>query len=74
VSDATLDLLRDAAVLAHHWWQSRGMAMGSPDTCSCGANTHPVAGDEDVTERRARAFAGHQAEMLAEARQAAGAA
>jgi hypothetical protein len=60
-----LDLMRDAAVLARHWWQSRGMTAGSPDTCSCGTKTTPVAGDEDVTERRARAFGRHQAEALA---------
>lgn len=66
--ETTLDLLRDAAVLARHYWQSRGVSYSSPDTCACGAQTLPVAGDEDVTERRARAFAGHQAEMLADAR------
>lgn len=65
---STLDLLRDAAVLARHYWEGRGMSYGTPDSCSCGAKTYPVTGDEDVTERRARAFAGHQAEMLAAAR------
>ena len=70
MSAVTVDLLRDAAVLARHYWQSRGMAHGAPDRCSCGAETMPVYGDEDIVERRARAFAGHQAEALAEARRA----
>lgn len=62
------DLFRDAAVLAQHYWDQQGMSYGSPDTCSCGARTIPVSGDEDIKDRRARAFAGHQAEMLAAAR------
>ena len=66
-----LDTMRDAAVLARHYWLSRGMTYGSADTCSCGARTLPVAGDEEVAERRARAFAAHQAEALAAAREAA---
>ncbi len=66
-----LDTMRDAAVLARHYWQSHGMSYSSPDRCSCGTETRPVAGDEDVSDRRARSFAGHQAEMLAAARRAA---
>ena len=68
MSTETLDLLRDAAVLARHYWESRGMTYGTPDRCSCGVETRPVAGDEDIVERRARSFAGHQAEVLAAAR------
>lgn len=66
-----VEVMRDAAVLARHYWAGHGMSYGSPDTCACGARTRPVAGDDDVMERRARAFAGHQAEMLAAARSAA---
>jgi hypothetical protein len=55
---------RDAEVLARHWWASRGMSHGSPDRCSCGVETRPADGDEDVSDRRALAFAEHQAEML----------
>jgi hypothetical protein len=51
-------------VLAAHWWQQRGMGYGSPDRCSCGAETRPEKGDDDVSDRRARAFAKHQAEMV----------
>jgi len=64
------DLTRDASVLADHYWASRGMSYRSPDTCACGAQTLPADGDEDATVRRARAFAGHQAEMLTAAREA----
>lgn len=68
MTEKNLDVLRDAAVLARHYRLSRGMTHGSPDGCSCGAKTLPVSGDGDITDRRARAFAGHQAEMLAAAR------
>ena len=67
MTDRNVDVLRNAAVLARHYWQQHGMSYGSSDRCSCGAETLPVAGDEDVADRRARAFAGHQAEMLAAA-------
>ena len=63
-----IDLMRDAAVLARHYVESRGMSYGTPDRCSCGVETMPVSGYEDIIERRARSFAGHQAEMLAEIR------
>lgn len=62
------DLLRDANVLADHYWQERGMSVGSADRCSCGAWTIPFPGDTEAGERRAQAFAQHQAEMLAIAR------
>lgn len=51
-------------VLARHWRQSTGMTYGSPDRCACGVETFPLSGESDVTDRRARAFAGHQARML----------
>lgn len=62
------DLERDTAVLARHWRIGVGMTSGSPDYCACGAQTRPAPGDADVSDRRALAFAAHQAAMLAEAR------
>jgi hypothetical protein len=62
--------MRDVAVLAAHYWAGHGMSYGSPDTCACGERTMPERGDEDVMVRRARAFAEHQAAMLAAAREA----
>lgn len=58
---------RIAQVLAIHWRQETGMSYGSPDRCACGVQTLPDFGDTDVSERRALAFAEHQAQMLAEA-------
>jgi hypothetical protein len=64
------DTARDTEVLAQHWWQSRGMTYCSPDRCACGAETLPAIGAEGVSDRRALAFAEHQAAMLDEARKA----
>lgn len=65
-----MGVFHDAAILAAHYHQAWGMSYGSPDRCSCGAQTRPAPGDEDVTVRRAQAFAEHQAKMLAAAREA----
>lgn len=54
-----------ADVLAEHQKASWGMGSGTPDTCRCGARTMYEPGDEDVTIRRDRAFAAHQAKALA---------
>lgn len=54
-------------VLAAHQRRSLGMTWGSPDRCACGVETRPEPGDEDVMDRRDRAFAAHQAAMLAQA-------
>lgn len=54
-----------SAILAGHQIEGRGMSHGAPDTCTCGAQTWPERGDEDVMVRRHRAFAQHQAEALA---------
>ena len=59
------DIDRITDILSHHWWESRGMSWNSADGCSCGAHTLPQPGDADISERRALAFAKHQAEMLA---------
>lgn len=53
-----------AGVLVSHNWESRGMSYGSPDGCSCGAKTLPEPGEDDVTIRRARAFAAHQTRAI----------
>lgn len=53
-----------AGILAIHWLESRGMSYGTPDRCVCGVTTSPLPGDEDVSVRRARAFAGHQAAAI----------
>ena len=60
--------MSDVDVLTRHFLQQRGMSAGSPDTCSCGWRTFPASGEENITERRARAFAAHQAQVLADAR------
>ena len=51
-------------VLAFHWRRGSGLTHNSPDVCACGARTLPEKGDEDVSERRARAFAKHQTERI----------
>jgi hypothetical protein len=56
-----------AEVLAAHWRDSGGMSYGSPDRCVCGVKTLPEPGETDVTERRATAFAAHQADELTKA-------
>ena len=65
------DFERDIEVLARHWRQGTGLSWNSPDRCACGVETRPAKGDEDVSDRRALAFAEHQAMMLASARRAA---
>lgn len=67
----TSEFQRDAEVLSRHWRESMGMTYGTPDRCACGVQTFPEFGDEDVSDRRARAFAEHQAMALASARRAA---
>lgn len=53
-----------ARVLADHQKESWGMGYGSPDRCRCGAAIMPLPGEEEVSIRRDKAFAAHQAEML----------
>ena len=67
------DLERDAAVLAQHWREATGMTLRSPDRCACGVETRPADNDGDILDRRARAFAQHQAEVLDAARRRGGA-
>jgi hypothetical protein len=67
------DLERDAEVLEQHWRESTGMTRNSPDRCACGVETRPADNDGDILDRRARAFAQHQAEMLEAARRRSGA-
>jgi hypothetical protein len=55
-------------VLSEHYVLSVGLTYLTPNRCVCGAETFPADGTEDTTKRRARAFAAHQVEMLAEAR------
>lgn len=54
-----------AEVLARHQCVAMGMTYQSPDRCRCGVETLPQPGDEDVSIRRDRAFATHQAEQVA---------
>jgi hypothetical protein len=54
-----------AEVLAEHQVEGRGMTYGSPDSCTCGAKTYAERGDEEISIRRAQAFAAHQAAVLA---------
>lgn len=64
-----MGLFHDAAILARHYWAERGLSSSTPDRCACGTRTVPLAGNEDMTDRRAQAFAEHQARMLARARE-----
>jgi hypothetical protein len=63
-----MGLIHDAEILARHYWEGRGMTHRSADTCACGVQTFPAPGREDARVRRARAFAEHQAKMLAASR------
>ena len=54
-----------ATILANHQRASTGMTYGSPDVCMCGERIYVEPGEEEVTIRRARAFAMHQAGVLA---------
>lgn len=56
-----------AELLAQHRVELHGMSHRTPDRCTCGATTMPLAGDDDIAERRARAFALHQAEEVRDA-------
>lgn len=59
-----------ARVLAEHQIAWTGMTGTSPDTCACGAKIAPAESlrdYEDIFARRSRAFAAHQAVMLAAA-------
>jgi hypothetical protein len=55
-------------VLAAHYIRAHGMTYSTPDRCACGVEAYPQDGDEDVSVRRARAFAAHQTAMLIEHR------
>lgn len=71
-----------ADVLARHQRRSTGMAAGSPDGCTCGADVYPESVDysapenwpkiKDIGTRRDEAFARHQADALAAAQNEAG--
>ena len=66
------DLRGVVNVLSEHYRVATGLSYGSADECACGTKTRPLSGDEDVTQRRARAFAEHQAtEVIAALRAAA---
>lgn len=52
-----------AEVLGAHQIVARGLTINTPDECSCGAGVGYEAG-EDVSVRRARAFAQHQRDAL----------
>lgn len=54
-----------ADILGNHQVERRGMTSGAPDVCTCGTETWPLASADDVMIRRNRAFARHQAEVLA---------
>lgn len=55
-------------VLKQHQVQSRGMTSGTPDRCICGREVMPEPStgefNEDILDRRHRAFAKHQEDML----------
>ncbi|KNX38080.1 coiled-coil domain-containing protein [Luteipulveratus halotolerans] len=72
VTSASADVAAERArrtdaldTLAMHQREQSGMSYGAPDRCRCGAETYPERGDEEVTIRRDRAFAAHQAAALA---------
>lgn len=65
-----MGLVHVTAILARHYWEWRGLTQGAADACACGVQTFPAPGPEDATVRRARAFAEHQAKMLAAVREA----
>lgn len=51
-------------ILTAHQKVSMGMTSGSPDTCKCGERLYPKPADDEVTVRRDKAFAAHQADAL----------
>lgn len=55
-------------VLKQHQVESWGMGHGSPDRCICGREVMPEPStgefNEEIRERRFRAFAKHQEDML----------
>lgn len=66
-------LVNIADILAQHQRAGAGMTAGSPDMCRCNDLVYPPMPDidnEDISIRRDRAFAHHQARMLMEAREA----
>lgn len=67
IRDAAVAAAREeaATILANHQRASTGMTYGSPDVCMCGERIYVEPGEEEVTIRRARAFAMHQAGVLA---------
>ena len=55
-----------AKALASHSLDGGGCSCGTPDSCLCGERVYPEpqADHEDITERRALAFAKHQSDAL----------